>query len=236
MALDVYVGPLVRYYRGDWETVGQRWSRESGVPLTVIRASGDSGPPAPVAEVLEAIKMWQEYLNQGLGQHLGSPIAWVEDPSAPYDTDRPGHHAYEALILWAAYAEQSTLSRPDRVPHDYGNDPAYVASTAVGFRSRYGQIVHDVEMWLPAEFSFTFRGAHLGEGDIRMGSSHELLTQLRDLNDKTWRLSESDLTRVLAEGSEKDAALHVAARFGYAVMEKLAARAVAMSVPMRLDY
>ncbi len=30
MGLDVYVGPLSRYYTGQWETVVQQWGRQIG--------------------------------------------------------------------------------------------------------------------------------------------------------------------------------------------------------------
>ena len=64
MALDIYVGPLVRYYRGDWETVAQRWSRESGVPLTVIRPAGEPEPPMAVPDVIEMITDWRGGRNR----------------------------------------------------------------------------------------------------------------------------------------------------------------------------
>jgi hypothetical protein len=237
MALDIYVGPLVRYYRGDWETVAQRWSRESGVAHTVIRpGGGDPEPPAPVAEVLSAITDWQGYLNRSLAQHLEEPIAWIEDPAAPYWTDRPGHDPYNALVLWAAYAEQPSLRCPSRVPSDYGKDPAYIASNTKGFTSSVGQLIHEVEIWLPAPFAFTFRAAHLGEGDIGLGSSFTLLDQLRNLNARTWQLSAAALGDLLTAGLAKDASLEAAARFGYAVVEKLAVASTEGRVPMKLDY
>jgi hypothetical protein len=175
-------------------------------------------------------------LNKGLSDHLMQPLAWVEDPAAPYFTDRPGHDAFAALILWAAYDEQPSLRVPTRTPSDYGKDPAYVASNAEGFRSRYGQLLHEVEIWLPATFSFTFRGAHLGQGDVGLGSTHGLLEQLHELNDRTWRLKPGDLGAILQAGVERGAPLDAAARFGYSIVEKLAGVAVEVHLPMKLDY
>ncbi len=40
MGLDVYVGPLSRYYGGDWETVIQQAAREGGFEVEVIRPGG----------------------------------------------------------------------------------------------------------------------------------------------------------------------------------------------------
>jgi len=38
MGLDVYVGPLSRYYAGDWETIVQQAGRQQGVEVQVLRA------------------------------------------------------------------------------------------------------------------------------------------------------------------------------------------------------
>jgi len=37
MGLDVYVGSFTRYYAGDWETVVQRYGRETGLKVDVVR-------------------------------------------------------------------------------------------------------------------------------------------------------------------------------------------------------
>jgi hypothetical protein len=39
MGLDVYVGPLRRYYAGNWETILQQVAKESGIPVRVMRPS-----------------------------------------------------------------------------------------------------------------------------------------------------------------------------------------------------
>ena len=57
MGLDIYSGPLCRYYSGDWETENARVSRESGFRHTIIR-------PQPwaferPAEAIEDIEDWR---------------------------------------------------------------------------------------------------------------------------------------------------------------------------------
>ena len=39
MGLDIYVGPLCRYYTGAWETVVQRYGRETGTSVYIVRAT-----------------------------------------------------------------------------------------------------------------------------------------------------------------------------------------------------
>ena len=69
-----------------------------------------------------------------------------------------------------------------------------------------------------------------------MSTLDALLEQLHELNDRTWRMAAGDLESILINGAEKDAPLEAAARFGYAVMEKLARTAVEVQLPMELDY
>ena len=45
MALDVYVGPLTRYYTGEWENVAERAARERGEAVARPDA-GTAGPRA----------------------------------------------------------------------------------------------------------------------------------------------------------------------------------------------
>jgi hypothetical protein len=39
--LDIHVGPLCRYYPDAWETVVQRYGRETGAPAYTVRATPD---------------------------------------------------------------------------------------------------------------------------------------------------------------------------------------------------
>lgn len=236
MALDLYAGPLVRYYRDDWETVAQRWSRESGTPLTVIRPNVDPGPPPSVAEVLEALSAWRDFLNRGLADKLKHPIEWQEDPSGEYLTDRPGHDGYAALILWAAYAEEPSLTPPARVPSDYGEDPAFKAVAAEARKSAYGQLLHEVEIWLPVAFPFSCVVPHLGEGEVGVGSVPTMREQLQSLNDHTWRANPADLERWRAAQPDRRGPLEAAAQFGFAVVEHVTRWAAEHRVPMKLDY
>lgn len=43
MGLDVYVGSLTHYYSGRWETAGQTWAREYGVPMQTIQVAQEDG-------------------------------------------------------------------------------------------------------------------------------------------------------------------------------------------------
>jgi len=111
MGLDVYVGPLSRYYAGDWETIVQQVAKGSGIAVEIVRPK----PPRrgwfkklrdglhffrPTAE--ESVRRWRKRLRRDLGI---SDLDWNEDPETEYMTDKPAWDCYGALVLWAAYDE-----------------------------------------------------------------------------------------------------------------------------------
>ena len=79
MGLDIYVGSLTRYYRGDWETVVARTAREQGIGFKVIRTNPE--PPEKITDphvIRDAVDTWRLSLEAGLRQHLPCGLAWDE--------------------------------------------------------------------------------------------------------------------------------------------------------------
>jgi hypothetical protein len=87
-----------------------------------------------------------------------------------------------------------------------------------------------------APFAFTFSRGTLGEGDIGLARASLFSTSsekpqrphLAALRGGAWRSPH--------RWPGKDASLEAAARFGYAVVEKLAVASTEGRVPMKLDY
>ena len=87
MGLDVYFGPLTRYYAGNWETILQQVEQESGVPVRVIRPSQpvlgwfgqviDFIRPRGPAATAKAVRRWRDHLRNELGL---MNLDWNEDP------------------------------------------------------------------------------------------------------------------------------------------------------------
>lgn len=195
-------------------------------------------------QIRSAVVEWRQGLSAGLASNLASPLDWNETGPTPYFTDKPAWDCYGALLLWAAYSEHDGLERPganptclpDRKTGDWRGGPAYRRSIAEGYRTRYGQLLHDVEVWLPADFDFTF-GAPWVTGDARrFGACSTLVTQLDDLNARTWRATQAEFTAWRRAGADFGAPLEVAARFAFALVRDLAGRAAENRLPMLLDY
>jgi hypothetical protein len=237
MGLDVYVGSLTRYYAGDWETVVQRYGRETGMKVEVIRRPAD--PPDAIRDpeqIRPLVLQWRNSLNEGLGDNLESPLGWDEGPDSPYFTDKPAWDCYTSLLLWAAYEEHPEFKRPVEYVGDFSKDPAFVASTARDYNTRYPNLLRDVEVWLPGDFAFTFRGQNLLGKTATFGSSVYLLRQLRELNARTWKADEPLLQQWRRDGSEHQAPLEKGAWFAFSIMHSLAHEAVEHQLPMLLDY
>ena len=236
MALDVYVGSLTRYYAGDWESVGDRTSRERGRQTEGGRPRAAGVPKKDRERFQASVLAWRRTLDGALAPHLAEPLAWNETSESPWFTDRPDWDGFGSLVLWAAYAEQPTLRRPAALPREWDDDAALVRSNAEGFRSRYSHLVRNVELWLPATLDFTFEAEDVDGRRIIVGSSTTLRRQLGELNAATWKMDDDEMAALARGRSPGRASLEVAARHAMAVTSGLVRQAVQHRLPMKLDY
>lgn len=229
MALDVYVGPLTRYYMGNWENAVESAGRESGPRRRIGRAQESP-------RVQEAVLAWRERLAASLEGTLEIDLDWDETADGLYFTGRPGWDGFGSLVLWAAYAEHPALRRPASLPEEWDDDPALVRSNGATFRSRFSHLVRNVELWLPAPFDVTFEGEDLEGRRIVMGSAATLARQLADLNAATWKSRPGEIASWASRAPAHDAALEGKARHAFAVLSDLAAKAVEGALPIKLDF
>ena len=221
MGLDVYVGPLTRYYVEGPADVVERIARHQDLPVT-------DGLEAE--EVIRAAVMrWREGLTRWLGDRLAGPLDWDESGPAPGFTDKPGWDGYGGTLLLAAHDEHPELPAPDQVSADWPDDPAYQAASARGAGSRYAQLLTP-ELWLPCRFEFTVRTQDICGEEVELGSSVALLDQLELLSTR-YRLDGQP-----PEPPADSHSLPAAAGNGLAVLLRLAERSVVNRVPMKLDF
>jgi hypothetical protein len=226
MSLDVYVGPLARYYGGGWGAGSERaGQRTTGVPR-----------PAGYGRIQQTVISWRETLSASLGDTVPAPFDWDETEEAPHFVGRPGWDGFGALVLWAAYVEHPTLSLPESLPEEWDSDPALMRCNAEGFRSRYSHLVRNVELWLPVAFDFTFEGESVDRHRIVIGSSATLARQLADLNSASWKGEPAAVSRWTRRAPDDDATLELRARHAFAILADLAGRAQRHRLPMKLDY
>jgi hypothetical protein len=235
MGLDVYVGSLTRYYCGDWETLVQRWARETGHTVQVVRPPSDAdAEPIDPLEARELVLAWRDALSTALQAHGGPALAWDEGPDAPYFTDKPAWDCYRALVVWAAHDEHPGVALPAIAPDDCAATEPVRAALEHG--TRYPQLVLGAELWLPQEFDYTFETQDAAGRSVMMGSAPLLLAQLRELNERTWRADRDTVTAWRRAGAEVGAPLETSAQLAYAVFHDLALQATVHQLPMKLDY
>jgi hypothetical protein len=221
VGLDVYVGPLTRYYVEGPADVVERIARHQDLPVTDGLAADEV--------IRAAVARWRQGLSRWLGDRLPGPLEWDESRPAPCFTDKPGWDGYGGILLLAAHDEHPELPPPEAVSADWPDDPAYQAASAPGAGTRYRQLLTP-ELWLPCRFEFTVRTQDITGEEVELGSSVALLEQLRLLS------ARYHLDGRPAQPSADGHTLAAAAGTGLAVLLRLAERSVSHQVPMKLDF
>ena len=235
MALDVYFGSLTRYYSGDWENVAEKVARERGVQYRMTRT-----PPKDTlrdaARIRPVVLAWRRKLGEALSGKVDAALDWDESADASYFTDRPGWDGFGSLVLWAAYSEHPALRRPQSLPEAWDDDAALVRSNAANFKSRYGHLVRNIELWLPCGFAVSFEAEDAAGRKTVIGSVMTLRRQLADLNDATWKAKAHDIASWRGAPPGEEADLEARAKFAFSVFTSLVEQAAAAKLPMKLDY
>lgn len=243
MGLDVYVGPLSRYYAGSWETILQQQARETGLQVEVVR------PRQPRESIMTRllavltgrnrkadpetiVNAWMSQLSRCSPN--GQEIRWVDTQDGDYVTDKPAWDCYGALVVWAANQEAGAAPALSTA-EGWNKESAYVAAIA-NPGSAYRHLLGNTEIWLPADFDPPFSGPTPAGQKVVFGSGTRLLHELEHLNASTWKAGPSDIETWRMAGAEFGAPLEVSAKFGFAVFHSLARAAVDRCLPMKLDY
>ena len=221
MGLDVYVGPLARYYGEGPADVVERIARHQDLPV---------GDGLEAEEVIRAaVVRWRQGLSRWLGDRLAGPLDWDESGPAPCFTDKPGWDGYGGTLLLAAHDEHPELPWPEVVSADWPDDPAYQAASAPGAGSRYRQLLTP-ELWLPCRFEFTVHTQDITGAEVKLGSSVALLDQLELLS------ARYHLDGQPPDPSADGHSLSAAAGGGLAGRRPLAERSGSCRVPMKIDF
>ncbi|MBI3272637.1 MAG: hypothetical protein HYZ53_26850 [Planctomycetes bacterium] len=236
MGLDVYVGSLTRYYAGDWKTIVQQAGERAGFKVVVARPNQPQDAVVDRAQVHAHVLAWREGLTEALGEHVQQPLDWDESAESPYFTNKPAWDCYSDLLLWAAHDEHPHFGRPEHCVEDWTKDPAWKASNAAEFQSRFSHLLRPVQLWLPVDFTFTFSAVDPTGSQVGMGSSVTLLRQMLELNERTWKAGGAQLDTWRRAGAEQGATLETGARFAFSLLLALTRDAVEHRLPMKLDY
>lgn len=250
MGLDIYVGPMSRYYAGRWETIIGQWAGsmvtiEGSEPASeedssveacrAIEVKTDRKLIQPPSMALTKVNAWIAGINQVLTSLGRGPIEWTEELDGSYHTDKPGWIPYNALQLWAAYDVHRDLSLPSTLPESLHDDPAYRRSTEPSFEGLYTSFL-GVELWLPGLENISFVVNDVTGVRRRVAFTRTLLLELEDLNGRTWEAGIEDIKAWGWDPPASDASLDEHAKFAFSLLFRLGHAALNHEVPMILDY
>ena len=87
MGLDIYAGPLTRYYSHNWKTVVQQWAEENGYTFNRITPDGepaDNEEELSPAEIQAAVEDWRDQILAAISQpNQPHYTPWPEDNERP---------------------------------------------------------------------------------------------------------------------------------------------------------
>jgi hypothetical protein len=240
LGLDIYVGPLCRYYSGDWATIMFWLSQEGGAAADTLMAkdphSEDSVALRPT--ILE----WRAGLARKLGDCLRGPLDWREDPACRYYTDKPGRQAYGGLLFWASYA-----SWPDKEPHPHFDPDKWETDVSLDALQPPAQDDLTDQLWCRTWLPCRMEGTHqmdapLGDEPLFVGSVEALVAALDEINARTWRAGPEQIAEWSRRGPPIDEngdlvpLLRPWAEFGFSIFDQLARTALRERLPMLLDW
>ena len=165
MALDFYVGTLMRYMTHRYMTSGMHWSIESDSDyvefhhrkMVTFKKEELQKREVEVFDpnVQAAVGHYWERLNAKLALTGHGPVKWDEAKGRPYNITQPIWEGYSALILWAAYEECPDLTPPKAAPRLWYDDPAWLRLGAEDRVHKFETILF-ARNWIPIEFPHVF--------------------------------------------------------------------------------
>ena len=253
MGLDVYVGPLTRYYSFDWETIVQQTGRQQGMDVHIVRPPGFEKPDPE--DVLRLVAGWRK----ALADEIGVPMRWEESAFGPYETDKPDWDGYQSVRFLALLEEFPDLPAPPQIErHDLDSLDRHPLERRFGEvynqrnPSRLGRLlgrkapeptaeprypnIHVAQLWLPVTLPNLLQTTGPMDNELTIGSVDGLVAELEQVNDRTLRLDGAAIDAAGTAGPPEDGAFDPLARFGLAIFMTLARTAKERSQPMILDW
>jgi hypothetical protein len=232
MAFDIYAGGFSRFYAREWENVMQKHARETGMQYKMIHTGGEQKPPR-WEEVQQNVSHWKAALKNGLRENAPDDLDWSEERDAPYFTDRPGWDGYAGLVLLAA-STACNSPLPPFLPKDALNSDIIVRAQGTAFGGAYRSIIQ-AQLWLPAAFDYSFDFVDFCDQKVHVASVRSLEADLRALQ-QAHQITEPQLQKSLKDAYEDSADFMSVARFGLAILLKIASEAAAHKLPIMLSY
>ena len=179
------------------------------------------------------VEAWRKDLVSSVAEKVGEQLTWDEASDTVFESDL-GDSGWNALRMFAFYAERSDLDWPDVVPALPEFDTKWREAADDKFsKSLYGQLLV-CEMWLPGEFPVTIRAPRPDGEAAEIGSLKVLADQLLWLNQRTFQADVIEIAKWLEMPAEANGSFLMATRRGYAALSAAVEVAQAKATPLVL--
>lgn len=239
--LDIYAGSFTRYYTKNWKTKAQQATEvNGGVYLQINPRQMEASEEEEVdpAELEEYVEQWMGILLPSLSKDLEIELKpWSDTNESPYHTNQLTWEAYNALVLWAAFADYPDKATKQPDLSNLSNNPAYAHVHEMQTPSKFNSLTKGVELWMPCAVGAIF-GAETPNGTTVLMSSIDILqSDLHELNGATWKADQKQIESWLADGTpDYEAPFEILAQFAFAVLFEGAKFCEKNYLPLMLDY
>jgi hypothetical protein len=259
MGVDIYAGPLCRYYAEDWELITISALREVGIQVNVMRP----GPIFPASsdreEIYKAVSNWKYGVLSQLSKAGLEAQAWPEAFDLPYMTDKPDGDGIDALRIFAAYSALGVTPFPTEVPQNVDDNPIvrrFFDYEGENLLTNI-ELLIEYQAWVPVVFRGVLVRPEMPNGArYFIGSVDVLHEALEQINARTWRAGPTEIERWRHRGPLGKSAISLEtpllktgpsvsadglsyvehmAQFGFATMFSLAEWAKSKRMPMIVD-
>jgi hypothetical protein len=217
MGRDIYAGPLA--------PSDGRWL----YPGPDGRATGVEPPPLPssLAGDRGLVPAWRDRLSR----QLRTELRWDEAEDRDYYMTDLASPAYCSVLLLAASVEGFRVDLPERSWYACSmSDVWQDAAREPNARFRH---VYWPDLWLPTDLPVFTTVDWTGENWCTVGSSSTLLANLREIDERTFRLAGTRFVDALTYDFTGNPTLDDAMRHGLATMLWFAERAVEEDLPLQ---
>lgn len=252
MGLDVYVGPLTRYYSHNWKTVTQQCAEANGMGYERFQANESGEDDLPVEQIIEIVSRWRDSALEAVKSAVGEVAPWPENNEAVYFTDKPDWLGFGALLLYAAgkiYGE----SYPATVGKDWDIWQEPLIQRAQQDEQLSWSLFKNADWWLPIEVPLLFRGETPAGDMITISTAGALMLELLRINELGWKADEEAVlswTKTEGypqDGTVRDGKLEMGqayteystvslARFAYSILWQAVKFSLQHQAPILLDY
>ncbi len=225
MALDIYAGPLTRYFNQDWKTVGQQAAEAQGMKFVVVR------PPRLFKFKERRMPKFRDRLISDLGARGCKVHPWKEE--GDYFTDRLGWESQGALVIRAIYQSGvPTEPEPTVFPENAFENP-FLREALKRDQSLLQLVL--CETWIPSDETVVFQWQLPGRKNDSVGTTGGLLRVLHQMCDRSG-LDAEYLKEAPLDQPGRENTVAEGVEYGLSIMLRVATWAHGRRMPMILDY